>query len=136
MEVAFFYVDAGAAAYAAFRVAAEFAASRAVRHYSNALAAYIWLLLAVLVLVPILVMSAVAVVVVQRVFLVADPSIAPRSVGTPAAARVHMRGQCIPPCNDKNTDNDNVKETKHNANMSALVGSPGCTTLRTERIHG
>ena len=51
-----FYAAAGAAAYAAFRVAAEFAAILAVRHYSNALDAYMWLLLAVLVLVPILVM--------------------------------------------------------------------------------
>ena len=46
MEVAFFYVDAGAAAYAAFRVAAEFAAILAVRHYSNALDAYMYVAVA------------------------------------------------------------------------------------------
>ena len=42
-----FYAAAGAAAYAAFRVAAEFAAILVVRHYSNALDPYMWLLLAV-----------------------------------------------------------------------------------------
>ena len=72
-----FYAAAGAAAYAAFRVAAEFAAILAVRHYSNALDAYMWLLLAVLVLVPILVMLVVAVVVVEIVFLFEDQPIAP-----------------------------------------------------------
>ena len=69
-----FYAAAGAAAYAAFRVAAEFAAIPAVRHYSNALDAYMWLLLAVLVLVPILVMLVVSVVVVAIVVLVAYPA--------------------------------------------------------------
>ena len=41
-----FYAAAGAAAYAAFRVAAEFAAILAVRHYSNALDAYMYVAVA------------------------------------------------------------------------------------------
>ena len=49
----------------------------AVRHYSNALDAYMWLLLAVLVLVPILVMLVVAMVVIEMVFLFEDQPIAP-----------------------------------------------------------
>ena len=64
-----FYAAAGAAAYAAFRVAAEFAAILVVRHYSNALDPYMWLLLAVLVLVPILVMLVVAMVAVSYTHL-------------------------------------------------------------------
>ena len=81
-----FYAAAGAVAYAAFRVAAEFAAILAVRHYSNALDAYMWLLLAVLVLVPILVMLVVAMVVIEMVFLFEDQPIAPYSGRRPHLA--------------------------------------------------
>ena len=81
-----FYAAAGAAAYAAFRVAAEFSAILAVRHYSNALDPYMWLLLAVLVLVPILVMLVVAMVVVEIIFLFEDQPIAPYSGRRPHLA--------------------------------------------------
>ena len=62
------YAAAGAAACAAFRIAADFATDRAARYYSGALTAWRWMVLAVLVLVLLAVMMVVAVVVLVILF--------------------------------------------------------------------